>query len=248
MKRCILIFFAFLQCLSIIGCCYEPFRIPVVDDTDITQATASFETNPAETEQTPSESTAVVLQIPNDDDFVCVNLYAPEIKVSLSYATTDNFTGTVIYKFADAYLRYGTLTKLIKVNQALNEHGVALVIWDGFRPVSAQQKLWEVCPDPKYVSHPKTGNRNHCRGNTVDVTLCDLKTGELLDMPTAFDDFSKRADRNYSDCTNTQKKNALLLENTMKKYGFKPYSAEWWHYTDKNDYPVDENFDPALFK
>ena len=32
----------------------------------------------------------------------------------------------------------------------------------------------------------------------------------------------------------------------MEKYGFKPYSAEWWHFSDTEAYPVEEYFDPAV--
>ena len=32
----------------------------------------------------------------------------------------------------------------------------------------------------------------------------------------------------------------------MKKHGFKPYSAEWWHYTDTDSYPVVEDFEPPV--
>jgi D-alanyl-D-alanine dipeptidase len=61
-------------------------------------------------------------------------------------------------------------------------------------------------------------------------------------MPTEFDDFSKLADRDYSDCSEESVNNALLLENLMKKHGFKPYYNEWWHYTDTDSYPVEKTF------
>jgi uncharacterized protein YgiM (DUF1202 family) len=63
-------------------------------------------------------------------------------------------------------------------------------------------------------------------------------------MPTGFDDFSKLADRDYSDCSKEAAANAILLEELMKKYGFKPYSGEWWHFSDTQSYPVDEAFEP----
>ena len=65
-------------------------------------------------------------------------------------------------------------------------------------------------------------------------------------MPTEFDDFSSRADRDYSDCSADAAANARRLEQVMKNSGFKPYSAEWWHFSDSQDYPVAENFDPAI--
>ena len=37
---------------------------------------------------------------------------------------------------------------------------------------------------------------------------------------------------------------ARLLESAMTAAGFRPYSAEWWHYSDTQSYPVDEQFIP----
>ena len=182
---------------------------------------------------------------PEDQELVPVADCIPGIAVELAYATEDNFTGQPIYEFTEGYLRYGTVKKLKLVSEELAQQGLGILIWDGFRPVAAQQKLWDICPDPAFVSHPVTGNRAHCRGNAVDLTLVDLETGEQLEMPTGFDDFTALADRDYSDCTGEAAENARLLETVMEKYGFTPYSAEWWHFTDTTEYPVDENFDPA---
>lgn len=184
--------------------------------------------------------------VPADTEFVKVKDYLSDVIVELPYATSDNFTGYRIYDFTDAYLRYGTIKKLASVCEELKELGIGLKIWDGFRPLSAQQKLWQICPNDKYVSHPVTGTRSHCKGNTVDITLIDLTTGEELEMPTGYDDFTVKADRDYSDCTEEAAKNARLLENAMKKHGFRPYSAEWWHFTDTKDYPIEANFEPAV--
>ena len=46
---------------------------------------------------------------PEDSDLVLVKEYIPDIVIDLKYATTDNFTGQIIYENADAYLRYGTV-------------------------------------------------------------------------------------------------------------------------------------------
>lgn len=181
---------------------------------------------------------------PGPEEFVRVLDYIPSAQQELMYATDRNFTGQVIYDFSDAYLRYGTVKKLEAVCADLSELGLSLKIWDGFRPVSAQWKLWEVCPDPAFVANPETGFSSHSRGSTVDVTLVD-DTGNELEMPTGFDDFTARADRDYSDCTETAAAHAQLLEILMEKHGFKGYSGEWWHYSDTEDYPVEENFSPS---
>lgn len=183
---------------------------------------------------------------PEDGDFVRVTDYLPAVREELAYATEDNFTGQKIYDFYNAYLRYGTVKKLAAVCGELETQGLGILIWDGFRPVSAQATLWNICPDPSFVSHPETGSRSHCRGSAVDLTLIDLETGEKLLMPTGFDDFSALADRDYTDCPPEAAANAKLLEDVMKKHGFKPYSAEWWHFTDTDSYPVEEDFEPPV--
>ena len=172
-----------------------------------------------------------------DEDLVEVPDYIPSLYVDLKYATKDNFTGQVIYDFSDARLRYGTVKKLAAVQSALAQQGFSLKIWDAYRPVSAQVKLWQARPDPVYVADPNKGFSKHSRGNTVDVTLVRAD-GTEIEMPSAFDEHSALADRDYSDVSQTAKANALLLENAMTAGGFQGYSGEWWHYSDSTDYPV----------
>lgn len=180
---------------------------------------------------------------PEDADFVKIADYIPTISQELFYATDRNFTGQVIYDFQDGYLRYGTVKKLMAVSRDLEELGLYIKIWDGFRPVSAQFKLWEIYPDPTYVANPTVGFSSHSRGNTVDLTLVDAD-GQELTMPTGFDDFSPKANRDYSDCTQEEADNARILELLMEKHGFSGYFGEWWHYSDTVSYPVEEMFEP----
>ena len=206
-----------------------------------TSETVPTQTAPPET--LPPATIVNTLPVPAPEDFVRVLDYIPSARQELLYATDRNFTGQVIYDFTDAYLRYGTVKKLIAVSEDLAQLGLSLKIWDGFRPVSAQFRLWEVCPDPAFVANPQKGFSSHSRGNTVDITLVDTD-GNELEMPTGFDDFSKKADRDYSDCTETAASHAELLEILMEKHGFRGYSAEWWHFSDTDEYPVEETFAP----
>lgn len=135
---------------------------------------------------------------PEDDEYVLVNKYIPDIYVELMYATDNNFTGVRIYDFTDTYLRYGTVKKLANVQKELKEQGYSLKIWDAYRPFEAQQKLWEVYPDPNYVANPANGMKKHNLGGTVDITMV-AADGSVISMPTEFDDFSLKADRDYSD-------------------------------------------------
>ena len=199
-------------------------------------------TEPIESEAAPPQR--IVRPEPMDDEFVKVRTYIPDVIVELRYSTDDNFTNQRIYDFTEVWLRYGTVKKLLLVQEELKQNGLRLKIWDGFRPPSAQFKLWHVCPDPTYVSNPNNGFSSHSRGNTVDITLTYADGTELV-MPTGFDDFSKLADRDYSDCSEAAAENALLLEELMEEFGFKPYSGEWWHFSDTQSYPVDEVFEPT---
>ena len=183
------------------------------------------------------------VQEPEDTEFVRVTDYVPGIRVELQYATPDNFTGQVIYNFSDAYLRYGTVKKLSAAQSALAELGCGLKIWDAFRPPAAQFLMWEICPDSTYVANPNKGFSSHSRGNTVDLTLVTSDGAEVV-MPTGFDDFSKKADRDYSDVEPEAAEHAMLLENVMTDAGFQPYAGEWWHFSDTDFYEVEESFLP----
>lgn len=195
------------------------------------------------TPETPTEPEPQPEPVPEPEDFVSVTDWIPGIHTELRYATDNNFTHQVIYSFSDAYLRYGTVQKLASAQESLETAGYSLLIWDAFRPASAQFRLWEICPDPAYVANPEKGFSSHSRGNTVDVTLVTAD-GQPVDMPTDFDDFTALADRDYSDVGDTAAANARLLESAMTAAGFRPYSAEWWHYSDTQSYPVDEQFIP----
>lgn len=180
---------------------------------------------------------------PEDDEYVLVNKYIPDIYVELMYATDNNFTGVRIYDFTDAYLRYGTVKKLANVQKELKEQGYSLKIWDTYRPFEAQQKLWEVYPDPNYVANPANGMKKHNLGGTVDITMV-AADGSVISMPTEFDDFSLKADRDYSDIEDEEAvKNVMILQNAMENNGFTGYQGEWWDYSDTVEYEA-VDFEP----
>lgn len=263
MKRLSLLL-ALIMIFSLTGCCYEPGtegmygmdswyqEVPTFPADDYSGDTPDA-TSP-ENETTPED---VSIAIPDPDidldampareydDFVKVTDYIPDLVVELRYASVNNFTGSRVYNFSDVYLRYGTVLKLMEVQKELRQQGMLLKIWDGFRPTKAQYTLWFANPDPIYVSNPEYGYSSHSRGNTVDVTLVNA-AGEELEMPSDFDAFTALADRDYTDCSQTAAENAQMLQDLMSKHGFKGYDAEWWHYTDGDDYDVETLFDPGV--
>lgn len=249
--------------LALSGCCYAPGNerasfveqwlklpaLPMEDYHSMKELGPEETVDPSAPEE---ENTGLAAPVVNLDDmpdrepgdFVKVKDYIPDIIVELKYATAGNFTGSVVYEFTDAYLRYSTVLKLMDVQAELREQGLRMKIWDSFRPLEAQEKLWAAKPDPNYVSNPKTGTNSHSRGNTLDVTLVDAEDREL-EMPTGFDEFSSYADRDYSDCTDAAAKNAQLLQEVMEKHGFEGLQSEWWHFTENTDYGIEKLFDPG---
>ncbi|HSW72110.1 MAG TPA: D-alanyl-D-alanine dipeptidase [Chlamydiales bacterium] len=159
------------------------------------------------------------------------------ILVELRYATKNNFTGEVIYDFDKCYLQIEVAQALSKVERELESMGLRLKIWDGYRPRRAQQKLWDIIQDERYVSNPQNGGR-HTRGTAVDLTIV-YKNGQEIAMPTDFDDFSERAHRSYMDLPHEVLDNRSLLELVMLENGFVGAGTEWWHF----DYDGWENFD-----
>lgn len=190
---------------------------------------------------TPVPTVVVETPIPEPEDTALVRVrdYIPDIWVDLRYAGEDNFTGAAIYDFSDAYLRYGTVRKLAAVQEELRGEGLSLLIWDAYRPQYAQRLLWERCPDPNFVANPDTGGSKHSSGGTVDITLC-TSDGAPVEMPSGFDEFSALADRDYSDASAEAAANAEKLERLMDAAGFDGYYAEWWHYTDRDGYEIED--------
>ncbi|HMS42226.1 MAG TPA: M15 family metallopeptidase [Pyrinomonadaceae bacterium] len=165
------------------------------------------------------------------------------IKLDIRYATANNFVGKVIYKEARAFMQKPAAEAMVRIHQKLKKDNLGLVIFDGYRPLSATKLFWEVTPanKKKFVANPKNGSR-HNRGCAVDLSLFDLKTGENLDMPTEYDNFTEKAAADYAGATESQKKNREILRKAMESDGFKIYAAEWWHF-DFQDCPENRILD-----
>lgn len=174
-----------------------------------------------------------------DETFVRVTDYIPDVVVDMKYATSDNFIGKPFYNFKEAWLRYGTVKKLAKVQAKLRGKGHGLKIWDAFRPVASQFILWEARPDNDFVANPYKGCSNHSRGNCVDVTIVDAN-GQDIKMPSEFD-----AIYYLEDCHDEEAlANKEWLETTMVEAGFRAIDSEWWHFIDQVRYEVEREFLP----
>ena len=166
----------------------------------------------------------------------------PTIRLDMRYATTNNFTGRVLYDEARAFLTVAAAGALVRANAAAKADGFGLTIYDAYRPWRVTKQLWDATPvGPKkdYVANPKRGSK-HNRGCAVDLTLHDLKTDLLVEMPTEFDDFSEKAHRNYMAASPVAIANRARLQRYLEAQGFVGLSNEWWHFdfSGWQDYPV----------
>ena len=152
----------------------------------------------------------------------------PGLVLEIRYATEQNITGKKIYADKRAWLREETIRKLAQVARELEEKGYRLVLWDGWRPASAQKALWAAKPDGRFLTPPNRVSR-HTRGTSVDVSLAD-RNGKILGMPSDHDEFTDRADEDFSDVPKEVAQRARLLRKAMFRAGFSGVPDEWWHY------------------
>ena len=163
------------------------------------------------------------------------------ILVDLKYATTDNFTGMVLYDdFGGAYLQTDVARMLVDAQRYLKtlHPELRLLVYDAARPLSVQRIMWERVKDTKYhryVAHPDRLSL-HNFGAAVDLTLAD-HSGQTLDMGTPFDHFGRAAGINEEEelvrqglLTRQQVQNRQLLRQVMRHAGFRSISGEWWHF------------------
>lgn len=171
--------------------------------------------------------------IPADSTFVNLKTYSDQFIFDMKYATEDNFLQSKVYDCAECFLRYKTVKSLIEANQKFLNLGYRIKIFDCYRPLDVQKKMWKLVPNPIYVANPAKGSI-HNRGGAVDLTLVD-KNGIELDMGTTFDHFGKESAHDYDDVSIEVKSNRALLKSVMESCNFLSFSSEWWHYNLKTD-------------
>jgi D-alanyl-D-alanine dipeptidase len=152
------------------------------------------------------------------------------VVLDIRYATDSNFVKEKMYPCAACFLRPEVAKAIVKVHQNLQKQGYGgLKLFDCYRPLPIQQKLWNKMPDARFVMSPKKGSM-HNRGTAVDLTIVD-STGKELDMGTPFDFFGKEAYHTYTALPQTVLSNRKLLKQSLAAAGFKHIRTEWWHYS-----------------
>ncbi len=183
--------------------------------------------------------------------FVELALAVPDAILEIRYYSTYNFVGERIDGYLEpvALVTKETAEALKAVSDDVEAQGYRLLIYDAYRPQTAVDHFvrWaedlddtEMKPyfypdedkatlfDKGYIAE-KSG---HSRGSTVDLTLFDMASGDLVDMGGTFDFFGEISHPDATEgLTQEQIANRQLLSDAMQAHGFKPLSTEWWHFT-----------------
>ena len=151
------------------------------------------------------------------------------VVLDLRYATTNNFVKEILYDCGRCFLRPEAAKALLVANDSLRQKGYRFKLFDCFRPLPVQQRLWDKFQNANYVTPPSKGSM-HNRGLATDLTIVD-EYGKELDMGTEFDFFGKEAHHDFRDLPEVVLENRKLLKTAMESAGFKGIRTEWWHYS-----------------
>ena len=119
----------------------------------------------------------------------------------------------------------------------------SLIVYDAARPMSVQQKMWNVVkgtPKYIYVSNPARGGGLHNYGLAVDISIIDAVDYLGKEAHITGEEQLVQANK----ITKQEMKNRRLLRKVMREAGFRPLPSEWWHFnrvsrqTAKEKYPI----------
>ena len=146
----------------------------------------------------------------NDSTFVNLKEYSWDFVYDMKYATDDNFLKAKVYDCAECYLRLKTVKAITKANAKFMQKGYRIKLYDCYRPLDIQKKMWKIVSNPIYVANPSKGSI-HNRGGAVDISLVD-KNGVELNMGTSFDYFGIEASHNNKNFSKEILNNRKLLK------------------------------------
>lgn len=168
----------------------------------------------------------------------------PNIIVDLKYSTEDNFMQKDMYDCLNNCYLQPDVTKKLRIAQEIlksKDSTLSLLVFDGVRPRSVQQYMWDILDMPleekvKFVSNPKRGSL-HNFGAAVDISIWNTTDSCELDMGTPYDyigtlawPIREKANLEKGMLTKEQINNRKLLRYVMSKGGFFNIQTEWWHF------------------
>ena len=186
----------------------------------------------------------------DSSDFVLISEAVPDVILEIRYYSTYNFVGDRIdgYEEPLAFCTREAAAALKEVSDDLKEQGYRLKIFDAYRPQRAVTNFMNWALDAedtrmKEYFYPElekdvlfplgyiAAHSGHSRGSTFDLTLFDMNTEREVDMGGTFDYFGELSHPDYTDITEEQYNNRMILRDAMLAHGFRPLDGEWWHFT-----------------
>lgn len=168
----------------------------------------------------------------------------PSIVSDVRYATSNNFTGKILYKediglYCEPDIAHAVANA--QCDLKLIDEELSLVIFDAARPMSTQKEMFDLVKgteNERFIANPYGEHVGgfHNYGMAVDVAIVD-KDGNMLNFGTDYDSFNPIAHSNNEaeivkkgDLSIEAYKNRMLLYYVMGKNKMLPYEYEWWHF------------------
>ena len=182
------------------------------------------------------------------------------LDVDVRYFGADNFLGARVngYSAEKIYVTQEAATALLAVQKTLAARGLAIKVFDAYRPQRAVDHfvLWardlnDIRMKARY--YPNVDKENlfhdgyiaarsgHSRGSTVDLTMITRADKTELDMGSSWDFFDPLAWPASDQVSAQQRVNRDDLRDVMIQAGFRPLKQEWWHFT-LNDEPFPDHY------
>ena len=153
-------------------------------------------------------------------------------------------------KFTQIKLIRTYIYNLIKNAQKHLPQGYHFVVYEAYRPMESQIKLWDgvVCEQKKkhpemdvnseefialcdvFAANPYRQGSGHQSGASVDISLID-DAGKEYDMGGMVRGFDETADFDCPNISPEGRKNREILRDALSKSGLVNYPSEWWHYS-----------------
>jgi D-alanyl-D-alanine dipeptidase len=168
-----------------------------------------------------------------------VSSLSSEFSYEIRYATPNNFTGEVLYNCPVCLLQPEVAHALLQANNYFCERGYRIKIYDCYRPLDTQKKMWAKVPRATYVANPYKKGSIHNKAAAVDITIETLE-GCFLDMGSDYDYFGKEAHIDTYNFSEEVLTNRKILKDGMRMFGFNTVRTEWWHFSYKKNwaYPI----------
>lgn len=164
------------------------------------------------------------------DELVDIASLSSKFAYEIRYATPNNFIGETLYDCAKCLLRPEVAEALVEANKFFHEKGYRIKLYDCYRPLDVQKKMWAKVPRATYVGNPYGNGSVHNRGAAIDMTIETLE-GCHVEMGSDYDHFGRAAHIDNFNFSEEILANRKVLFEGMRKFGFSPIRTEWWHFS-----------------